>query len=57
MSDLESLTTLSAQETGISDLTGLEYYINLQRPSLHNNITDILPLVENSGLSAEIPWI
>jgi len=52
MSDPESLTKLPAQERGISDLTGLEYYINLQRPNLHNNISDILPIVENSGLSA-----
>ena len=51
MSDPESLTKLPAQERGISDLTGLEY-LNLQRHNLHNNISDILPIVENSGLSA-----
>jgi len=53
-SGLESLTTLEAQERGISDLTGLEYCVNLEYCDLRsNNISDISPLVENSGLSVE----
>ncbi len=98
-SGLESLTTLDYREGGISDLTGLEYYVNLGELILYNNnnsdlfaesgytqlellglglvdpnisdistlagltnlqilslrgnnISDISPLVENSGLSA-----
>ena len=42
ISNLEALTTLQAQEGGISDLTGLEYCVNLQELYLYtNNISDI----------------
>jgi hypothetical protein len=45
VSDLESITTLTAQEKGISDLTGLEYCVNLQIIELRdNNISNISPL-------------
>lgn len=51
-SDLEPLTTLKVQEKGIQDLTGLKYCVNLRQLNLYNNnISDISPLVENSGLS------
>lgn len=46
-SDLESLTTLGffAEDRGISNITGLEYCINLQILDLwDNNITDLSPL-------------
>jgi Leucine-rich repeat (LRR) protein len=43
--DLEPITTLTAQEKGISDLTGLEYCVNLQVLELRdNNISNISPL-------------
>ena len=52
-SDLGALTALDARERGISDITGLEYCVNLQVLYLwENNISDISPLVANSGLSA-----
>ncbi len=45
MSDLKSLTIFEVQERGISDLTGLEYFTNLQWLALvENNISDISPL-------------
>ena len=51
--DLESLTTLHASHSEISDLTGLEYCVNLNDLDLsHNNIKDIKPLVQNNGLSS-----
>ena len=54
ISDLESLTTLEAEEMGISNLTGLEYCVNLYELDLSsNNISDISPLIENSGLAVE----
>jgi len=54
ISDLESLTTLEAEELGISNLTGLEYCVNLYELNLSsNNISDISPLIENSGLAVE----
>ncbi|MBA5942306.1 MAG: leucine-rich repeat domain-containing protein [Methanophagales archaeon] len=44
-SDLERLTELRASNRGISDLTGLEYAVNLQGLRLGwNQITDISPL-------------
>jgi Leucine-rich repeat (LRR) protein len=52
-SDLESLTRLEAPAGDISNLTGLEYCVNLESIRLeNNNISDISPLVENSGLDA-----
>jgi len=54
ISDLEPLATLEAQERGISDITGLEYCVNLEYCDLRsNNISDISPLIENSGLAVE----
>ena len=48
-SELETLTVLNADNLNISDLTGLEYCINLQGLNLWNNmIADISPL---SGLT------
>jgi hypothetical protein len=50
-SDLEGLTSLSASERNISDLTGLEYCTNLTELDLrYNEISDISPLVQNAGL-------
>ncbi|MFC1874855.1 redoxin domain-containing protein [Chloroflexota bacterium] len=50
-SDLEAITILEAKERGISDLTGLEYCINLQGLNLDaNNISDISPLAELTNL-------
>ena len=43
--DLESLRSLDTQGRGISDLTGLEYCLNLQLLNLDgNNISDLSPL-------------
>ncbi|MCL0073607.1 PKD domain-containing protein [Dehalococcoidia bacterium] len=51
-SDLETLTELNASGRAVSDLTGLEYAVNLIRlPLAVNQITDISPLVQNEGLS------
>jgi hypothetical protein len=50
-SDLEGLTSLSASERNIADLTGLEHCINLIELDLgYNQISDISPLVQNEGL-------
>ena len=50
-SDLEHLTTLDAPDRGITDLTGLEYCVNLQKLILYdNNISDITPLAGLSNL-------
>ena len=50
-SDLQSLTRLTAQESSIASLTGLQYCTNLQEIDLKKNqISDISPLLENSGL-------
>ena len=47
--DMETLTTLSAEEAGLRDLTGLEFATNLIRLDLAGNtISDISPL---SGLT------
>ncbi len=52
-SDLQPLTTLEAQERGISDLTGLEYCVNLQYLDLWgNNISDISALAGLANLGA-----
>lgn len=49
--DLEGLTSLSASERNIADLTGLEYCTNLTELDLRGNeISDISPLVQNEGL-------
>ncbi len=48
---LEVLTTLEAQWIGISDLTGLEYCVNLRELVLaYNNISDISPLASLTNL-------
>ena len=50
-SDLEHLTVLNAPDRGISDLTGLEYCLNLKWLNLSaNNISDISPLAGLSNL-------
>jgi len=50
-SDLEGLTSLSASESGISDLAGLELCVNLTYLQLDlNQIGNINPLVQNEGL-------
>ena len=47
--EMAALQSLSAENKGISDLTGLEYAINLTRLELYrNNISDVSPL---SGLT------
>ncbi len=53
VSDLEGLTSLDASERNISDITGLEYCINLTtlRLDVNYQIADITPLVDNVGLS------
>ena len=49
--DLMPLTMLNGEGKGIIDLTGLEYCINLNQLYLSNNqISDIQPLVDNTGL-------
>ncbi|MEO0852903.1 MAG: leucine-rich repeat domain-containing protein, partial [Cyanobacteria bacterium J06648_11] len=51
--DALTLTTLDASESGISDLTGLEFFTNLTDLNLSgNDITDIQPLVDNSGFNS-----
>ena len=50
-SDLEGLTKLSARDSGISDLTGLEYCKDLKKLDLfENNITDLTPLTNSTNL-------
>ena len=50
-SDLESITTLDAQEKGISDLTGLEYCVHLETLILaRNNISDLSALAGLTNL-------
>jgi len=51
-SDLQGLTSLSATHQSISDLTGLEYFINLTWLNLaHNRISDISPLTHLTSLA------
>ncbi len=51
-SDLVGLSSLNAVERNITDLTGLEHCTSLTELSLRNNqISDIEPLVNNTGLS------
>ena len=48
----EGVTSLDASMRMITDLTGLEYCVNLTTLNLGaNQISDISPLVENSRLS------
>jgi hypothetical protein len=50
-SDLEGLTSLSASQKNIADLTGLEHCADLTELDLRGNeISDINPLVQNEGL-------
>jgi len=50
------LTTLRAAAEGIADLTGLEYASFLTDLNLsHNQITDVSPLSEWSGLRTAAP--
>lgn len=49
--ELAGLTELRSSGLGITHLSGIEYCINLTTLTLDNNqINDISPLVENSGL-------
>jgi len=51
-SDLAELINLSAQDSGISDLTGLEYCANLKTLNLgHNEISDISPASNLTSLT------
>lgn len=51
ISDLESITVLSAQGRNISDLTGLEHCVNLQVLHIYeNNISDVTPLAGLTNL-------
>ena len=53
VADVESLTTLDASNRGIRLLGGLEYAVNLTTLNLSRNlITDLGPLVDNSGLGS-----
>jgi internalin A len=52
-SDLQSLTTLNAKVIGISDLTGLEYCVNLESLTLYNDsVSDISPLASLVNLTS-----
>lgn len=56
-SDLEELTSLSAYELGISDLSGLEFAINLSYLNLYNNdIDNIEPLRHLKSLESLSIW-
>ncbi|MCL0033828.1 leucine-rich repeat domain-containing protein, partial [Thermodesulfovibrionales bacterium] len=56
-SDLERLTELSASHRGISDLTGLEYAVNLTSLDLEENqIIDITPLTGLTNLTGLSLW-
>ena len=49
--DMETLDVLDATNKNITDLTGLEYAINLTELVLQNNsISDLSPLLANTGL-------
>ncbi len=56
--DLASLTVLSADSRGITDLTGLEHCVNLQQLSLsQNNISELDPLAGLTTLtSLNLNW-
>jgi hypothetical protein len=50
--DLKKLTTLDASRESIAALTGLEHCTDLEKLDLRTNpISDIKPLISNSGLS------
>ncbi|WP_404459812.1 leucine-rich repeat domain-containing protein [Sutcliffiella horikoshii] len=52
VSDMERLTYFSASGSNITDITGLEYAVNLQELSIYNNnITDISPLENLTNLT------
>ena len=57
--DLAGLTSLTANERDISDLTGLEYATSLTELRLrHNQISDVKPLVDKLGLGAgDVFWL
>jgi Leucine-rich repeat (LRR) protein len=51
-SELAGLANLTASDSGIENLLGLQYCTNLTDLDLwHNQISDIFPLVDNEGLS------
>ena len=55
-SDLAQITSLTANDSGISELAGLEYLTNLTSLSLRDNeITDLTPLQGLTGLT--ILWL
>ncbi len=56
-SDLEELTSFSANHQGISNLTGLEYAVNLMYLDVSfNKISDVTPLQELTSLTSLILW-
>ena len=56
--ELAKLTGLDASERGISDLTGIEYCINLKFLNLgYNQITDIRPLSALTKLQGLVLWV
>ncbi len=58
ISDLEGLASLDASERDITDLTGLEYCVNLERLWLYRNqISDVSPLASLTDLTGvELNW-
>ena len=56
-SDLEDLTSLSASHREITDLTGLEYAVNLTYLDVSfNQISDVTPLQNSTNLTDLILW-
>ena len=55
--EMSRLTGLDAGERGITDLTGLEYAVNLKRIAVHrNNISNLQPLADLTQLEGLALW-
>ena len=55
VADMKTLTSLTARDANISNLTGLEHATNLTDLDLiNNNISDLAPFVSNTGLGAGV---
>ena len=55
VADMEALTSLTARDANISNLTGLEHATNLTTLDLiNNNISDLAPFVSNTGLGTGV---
>ena len=55
VADMETLTSLTARNANISNLTGLEHATNLTDLDLiNNNISDLAPFVSNTGLGTGV---